>query len=275
VEKPAASFLVDANAGAAAAAVEGAAAAPASGGAPPATVSSVAASSVAASSVAVAQWYLAQPLLANGRKFDLRMYGLVSRASAGRYLCHSFTNGYARLSLQPYSLADLSDTFAHLTNASVQKQHASYQAEGAGSIWSLAMLEENLVAKGVCPVGWATSPSGGLQTQSKVIMAGVLGAAAGKFQRKEGYFDLLGFDLIVDEDLKVHLLEVNTNPALHQDNAVLEALLPQVVDGALRAVLHAHGRLPESGDGNKATVADGFEVLLDEEKGFAWSPEPS
>jgi len=229
---------------------------------------------VPAFSVAVAQRYLCTPLLLDGRKFDLRVYGLVARASPGAFLCLGFANGYARLSLQPYSLDDLGDAFAHLTNASVQKRHADYKEQGGSSLWSMAMVEESLVGRGVCEPGWATSPTGGLQTQAKMIMTEVLAAAAKRFQRKEGYFDLLGFDLIVDQALRVHLLEVNTNPALHRDNAVLEALLPIVVDGTVHAVLEAHGR-PHGlsgalGRGAEATP-EGFEVLIDEKKGVQWA----
>ena len=238
--------------------------------------------------VSVAQLYLLDPLLLDGRKFDLRVYGLVARASPGAYLCLGCANGYARLSLQPYSLDDLGDTFAHLTNASVQKRHADYKEQGGSSLWSMAMVEESLVGCGVCEPGWATAPTGGLQTQAKVIMTEVLAAATKRFQRKEGYFDLLGFDLIVDEALKVHLLEVNTNPALLCDNHVLEALLPTIVDGTLQAVLEAHGRPTAdvigsdapggaaAGSGGAAAAAsdegravpNGFEVLIDEKRRY-------
>lgn len=53
-------------------------------------------------------------------------------------------------------------------------------------------------------------------------MMDVLKASKTKFQRKKGYFDLLGFDFMVTAapDNKLILLEVNTNPAMSRGNAL-------------------------------------------------------
>ena len=60
-------------------------------------------------SAAVAQRYLSRPLLlGGGRKFDLRVYFLVARASPGQLLAYVH-HGYARLSLEEYSLDSLDD----------------------------------------------------------------------------------------------------------------------------------------------------------------------
>jgi hypothetical protein len=216
--------------------------------------------------LAVAQRYVLSPLLLKGRKFDLRVYGLVARTDPGRFL-FLYHSGYARLSVVPYSTDDFSDRFCHLTNASVQKKHADYSSKMMESIWDMKMLEEELVSREVAPVGWATDPAGGLQTQTKHILAALGQAAQQKLERRRGFFDLFGIDLLVDESLNCSLLEVNVNPALSRDNHVLEALLPRVVDGALRTVLKANGR--PSG----ATAVQGFEPLVDEEAGFVWTPQ--
>lgn len=46
-----------------------------------------------------------------------------------------------------------------------------------------------------------------------------------KGRRKES-FELLGFDFIIDEDFRVWLLEVNTNPYLGIPNDYIGNLLP-------------------------------------------------
>lgn len=57
-------------------------------------------------------------------------------------------------------------------------------------------------------------------------------SAQEKFIKKEGTFELLGFDIMVDESLSPHLIEVNTNPALFFDTAshreVIEPMLASV-----------------------------------------------
>jgi Tubulin-tyrosine ligase family len=47
----------------------------------------------------------------------------------------------------------------------------------------------------------------------------VFHAAKDKLFRREGYFDLLGFDFMLDGKLELYLLEVNTNPALSLDSS--------------------------------------------------------
>jgi Tubulin-tyrosine ligase family len=47
----------------------------------------------------------------------------------------------------------------------------------------------------------------------------VFHSAKDKLFRREGYFDLLGFDFMLDDKLELYLLEVNTNPALSLDSS--------------------------------------------------------
>ena len=90
-------------------------------------------------------------------------------------------------------------------------------------------------------------------------MVDVIKAAVPKFQRKHGYFDLLGFDFMVTNENKLVLLEVNTNPALSLDNSTLATMLPPLIDGTVDLVLRAQG--PERVD-----VANGaIDQTLDDE----------
>ena len=61
-----------------------------------------------------------------------------------------------------------------------------------------------------------------------------------KLQRKVGFFDLLGFDFMVDADLQIYLIEINTNPALFLASKTLECLLPDMIDETLHIVLEIH-----------------------------------
>lgn len=50
-------------------------------------------------------------------------------------------------------------------------------------------------------------------------------------------FELFGFDFIVDKNLEVYLLEVNTNPGLEESSPWINILLPRMIDDAFRLTL--------------------------------------
>ena len=56
--------------------------------------------------------------------------------------------------------------------------------------------------------------------------------------KRRNCFELLGFDFMIDEDFRVWLIEVNTNPyiGIHNDN--MKDLLPRMLDGLYKIVLN-------------------------------------
>ena len=104
------------------------------------------------------QEYIERPLLLEGRKFDLRLYVLVTSFDPLR--CYVFEQGLARLASQPYAPVETGgdaagyDRFAHLTNYSICKKDKDYvrntdaAADDEGNKWSLAALWRTLAAQG-------------------------------------------------------------------------------------------------------------------------------
>lgn len=50
-------------------------------------------------------------------------------------------------------------------------------------------------------------------------------------------FELLGFDFLIDEDFRVWLIEVNTNPYLGVPNDYIANLLPKMIDDLFEIVV--------------------------------------
>jgi D-alanine-D-alanine ligase-like ATP-grasp enzyme len=42
-------------------------------------------------------------------------------------------------------------------------------------------------------------------------------------------FELFGYDFMIDANLKVWLIEVNTNPCLEESSPILEEILPRML----------------------------------------------
>jgi hypothetical protein len=55
--------------------------------------------------------------------------------------------------------------------------------------------------------------------------------------RRKNCFELFGYDFIIDEDFRLWLLEVNTNPYLGAPNKFIANLLPKMMDDCLSLVL--------------------------------------
>ena len=64
--------------------------------------------------------------------------------------------------------------------------------------------------------------------------------------KRQNCFELFGFDFLVDEDFRVWLIEVNTNPYLGVPNKHIGELLPKMVNEMFTIVLDPH--LPPSLD---------------------------
>ncbi|XP_037841166.2 inactive polyglycylase TTLL10 isoform X6 [Chlorocebus sabaeus] len=174
----------------------------------------------------VVQRYIQNPLLLDGRKFDVRSYLLI--ACTTPYMIF-FSHGYARLTLSLYD-PHSSDLSGHLTNQFMQKKSPLYVLLKEDTVWSMEHLNRYInttfwKARGL-PKDWVFTT---LTKRMQQIMAHCFLAAKSKLECKLGYFDLIGCDFLIDDNFKVWLLEMNSNPALHTNCEVLKEVIPGVV----------------------------------------------
>jgi hypothetical protein len=48
------------------------------------------------------------------------------------------------------------------------------------------------------------------------------------------FFELFGYDFMIDEDFNVWLIEVNTNPSLAESSQYLKELIPRMIDDLIK-----------------------------------------
>lgn len=72
--------------------------------------------------------YISNPLLVGGKKFDLRLYVLVTSYRPLRV--YMYLHGFARFCNVKYSaeLSDLDNPYMHLTNVAIQKNNSDYNS---------------------------------------------------------------------------------------------------------------------------------------------------
>jgi Tubulin-tyrosine ligase family. len=68
-----------------------------------------------------------------------------------------------------------------------------------------------------------------IYSEIKKILAHTIRCAELKLDKKVGYFEVLGCDIMLDDQLKPYLIEINSNPALFTDTTTQKEVIPAVV----------------------------------------------
>ena len=180
----------------------------------------------------IMQKYIKNPLLLNGYKFDLRIYVLVT--SVNPLEAFIYKEGFGRFSTQPFSLdpKDKGNKFIHLTNVSINKHNLSnYDVEKkdrafGGSKISLGTLKKTFQE---LEIDWQTQ----VWEQIRLTCVKALVAAQNDIQYNPSCFDLYGFDVIFDEDLRAWLLEINSSPSLACDTLLDDMIKQRLIDDTI------------------------------------------
>lgn len=175
---------------------------------------------VAFSRLHIAQQYIDNPALIGGRKFDLRLYALVTSFSPLRV--YVYRDAIVRLATARYDLSDLDNAFAHLTNSSINKRSSSDCKRALSHLGPHDGSGAQLVRRPELR-----------QQLAHMVSLTVLSIAAA-VPDNGGCFELLGFDVMLDDAGVPHLIEVNASPALSVDGAadvtVKAAMLADMLD---------------------------------------------
>ena len=73
----------------------------------------------------IVQQYISNPLLYNARKFDIRVYMMVT-INNGSLKGYWYQEGYIRTSSFVWSIHEIEDKYIHLTNDAIQKNCEEY-----------------------------------------------------------------------------------------------------------------------------------------------------
>ena len=98
----------------------------------------------------IVQKYIHNPLTIGGKKFDLRIYVLVTNYNP--LTVYLYRTGFARFTHHRYDSEDISNQYVHLTNVAVQKNSENYDKKRGGK-WEIKTLKHFLISKfGIEPV---------------------------------------------------------------------------------------------------------------------------
>ncbi|KAL1455916.1 hypothetical protein WDU94_000681 [Cyamophila willieti] len=182
----------------------------------------------------ICQKYIANPFLIDGYKFDIRVYVLLTSCDPMRIYAHD--DGIVRFATVKYETPgenNLNNHFMHLTNSAVNKNSTSYIYDDeygskrhtskindwfkrygykAQEVWSRI---DDLIVKTM------------LSAHSKLKEK--YNATFTKHKYSTACFQLLGFDILLDEDLNAFLLEVNSSPSFNADTDMEKSIKERVI----------------------------------------------
>ncbi|EKF26569.1 tubulin-tyrosine ligase, putative [Trypanosoma cruzi marinkellei] len=160
-------------------------------------------------SIFVAQQYVDRPLLYCGRKFDVRVWAFLKTP----YDIYAFSQGSCRTSSVLYDADNFGNTLVHLTNHCLQEGSPQFgQYETGNELWFPQLsaylrevYKEDVFGKKILP------QIGNIILRTLLVMKGELEVLPDMPYK---CFQLFGYDLIVDEQLNVFLLEINGSPGV-------------------------------------------------------------
>lgn len=167
----------------------------------------------------IVQYYIEKPLLIKKRKFDIRLYVLVSSIEPMRIYMHSA--GMARFCTHPYVENSCpSDLYMHLTNFSLNKDDKDFKrSDGVhedvdDSKWTIGFFMNYCESNGI-------DTKRLMKEFERITISTIL---AGMNEIKKTHkkmiphhytsYEMYGIDIMLDSELNAHLLEINISPSL-------------------------------------------------------------
>ena len=171
-------------------------------------------------------------MLYKQRKFDLRIWALFT----WKHELYVYKKGYMRTSSDDYSLSN-KNNYVHLTNNCLQKYGDNYGKHEDGNTLGFERLQDYLDRE-FSEYGIKVEEHFMARIKDIIIdtILSVKGAQLNPNKRKH-CFELFGYDFLIDEDFRVWLIEVNTNPYFGVANEYIADLLPKMIDDMTRIVV--------------------------------------
>lgn len=175
----------------------------------------------------IVQRYIHNPLVIGHKKFDLRIYVLVT--SHNPLTIYLYRSGFGRFTHARYQQFDLNNLQSHLTNVAIQKNSDAYDEQKGGKyeldklrVYMMSKFPQDKVIECFYNVQEIVIKT--LQATSKIIAT------------DKRCFQLYGFDIMIDAALKPWLIEINGSPSMTANTPIDDKLKRGLIDDTLTVV---------------------------------------
>ena len=178
----------------------------------------------------VIQKYIENPLVIQNRKFDIRQWVLVTDLSP--LTIWMFDTPYIRFSAEDYNIDDFKNIFSQLTNNSIAKHSEKFNETNIeGDMWELEQFKKYLVEN----YGKDYWPE--IQEKIKKCVIYSLESAKHKIFQRKNTIEVFGYDIMIDENLNVYLIEINASPDWSYSTKVTEKLVKIASDDIIKVII--------------------------------------
>ncbi|CAI2378871.1 unnamed protein product [Moneuplotes crassus] len=187
--------------------------------------------------------YIANPHLIEGRKYDLRVYVLV--VSYDPLIIYLYDDGLARFATGKYTLDEdqFENKYVHLTNYSVQKNAEEYTQNKSkvannlrASKWSLKTLQKVFEDHGKDYKSVKRRMKDLIIKMIIAVEPPIVEGINDSGIKPNQCYELYGFDIIIDSNLKPWILEVNISPSFSSSSPFDKTLKTMLVCDILSIV---------------------------------------
>ena len=179
------------------------------------------------SSIIVIQKYIEKPLLYFGRKFDIRIWVLLTHDLQ----VYMFNEGHLKCCSVDYNL-NSEDNYCHLTNYSFQKHNFNFGKYEIGNEVSFDDLQRNIDINYNKQKDFRKDIIPKIKNIIKFCFQSVKHKINGL--NRNYTFEIFGFDFMIDYNFEPFLIEINMNPGLEESSPLIKMLIPRMLDDALR-----------------------------------------
>ncbi len=85
-----------------------------------------------------------------------------------------------------------------------------------------------------------------------------------KVQRKVGYFGIYGYDFMIDENMKVWLIEINVNPAITTNTDTLIKAIPPAIEEGIQIAIECFEKTKTNKKLLPLTAQKGYTIIFNE-----------
>ena len=180
----------------------------------------------------IVQKYIEKPLCYYGRKCDMRVWVLLTQGMK----VYIYKEGHLKTCSEKFDINNNKDAFIHITNYSFQKHCLNFQKFELGNEVPFfdfqKYLDKEYKDKKV-------NVREHIMNQVKYIVELTMKSVKEKINpnKRNFCFEIFGYDFMMDINLNVYLLEINTNPGLEISSPWIKAIVPRMVDDALRLTI--------------------------------------